>query len=56
MAGSFRLLMGELLLVEWLFSWPGLGRLLVQTLVPPSLAAGSATPTLLVSLTHPCPP
>jgi peptide/nickel transport system permease protein len=41
MASSFRLLMAELVLVEWLFSWPGLGRLLVQTLVPPSLSAPS---------------
>lgn len=39
MAGSFRLLMAELLLVEWLFNWPGLGRMLVQTLVPPSLSS-----------------
>jgi peptide/nickel transport system permease protein len=39
MAGSFRLLMAELILVEWLFSWPGLGRLLVQTLVPPNLSS-----------------
>ena len=38
MAGSFRLLMAELILVEWLFSWPGIGRLLVQTLIPPNLA------------------
>jgi ABC-type dipeptide/oligopeptide/nickel transport system permease component len=39
MAGSFRLMMAELILVEWLFSWPGLGRLLVQTLVPPNLSS-----------------
>jgi ABC-type dipeptide/oligopeptide/nickel transport system permease component len=39
MAGSFRLLMAELILVEWLFSWPGLGRLLVLTLVPPNLSS-----------------
>lgn len=38
MAGSFRLLVVELLLVEWLFSWPGLGRQLVLTLVPPRLS------------------
>lgn len=38
-ASSFRLLMAELLLVEWLFNWPGLGRLLVQTLVPPRLSS-----------------
>jgi peptide/nickel transport system permease protein len=33
-AGSFRLLMGELIIVEWLFSWPGLGRLFAITLIP----------------------
>lgn len=33
--GSFRLLVGELVVVEWLFAWTGLGRLLAQTLVPP---------------------
>jgi ABC-type dipeptide/oligopeptide/nickel transport system permease component len=38
-ASSFRLLMAELLLVEWLFNWPGLGRMLVQTLVPPRLSS-----------------
>lgn len=38
LAGAFRLLVGELLLVEWLFGWPGLGRLLVLTLIPPSVA------------------
>jgi ABC-type dipeptide/oligopeptide/nickel transport system permease component len=37
-AGSFRLLTGELILVEWLFDWPGLGRLLALTLIPPRLA------------------
>lgn len=39
MAGSFRQLMAELIMVEWLFSWPGLGRLLVLSLVPPNLAS-----------------
>lgn len=37
-ASSFRLLAAELLLVEWLFNWPGLGRLLVQALVPPRVS------------------
>jgi ABC-type dipeptide/oligopeptide/nickel transport system permease component len=37
-AGSFRLLAAELLLVEWLFSWPGIGRMLVHTLVPPRVS------------------
>lgn len=31
---AFRLLMGELIIVEWLFQWPGLGRLLATTLIP----------------------
>jgi len=34
---AFRQTLGELILVEWLFSWPGLGRLLVLTLVPGGL-------------------
>lgn len=37
--GSLRLLVGELILVEWLFSWPGLGRLVAQTLVPAHLTS-----------------
>jgi peptide/nickel transport system permease protein len=37
-AGSFRMLVGELIVVEWLFSWPGLGNLLASTLVPNELS------------------
>ncbi|MEZ4618324.1 MAG: ABC transporter permease [Caldilineaceae bacterium] len=37
-AASLRLLTGELLLVEKLFGWPGLGRLLASALVPPTTA------------------
>ena len=33
-AASARLLMGELILIEWLFRWPGLGNLFAQALVP----------------------
>lgn len=33
-AASFRLLIGELILIEWLFNWPGLGRLFALVLVP----------------------
>lgn len=33
-AVSARLLVGELIVVEWLFAWPGLGRLLILVLVP----------------------
>ncbi len=39
-AGSFRLLVGELIVVEWLFSWPGLGNLLASTLVPNIMSTG----------------
>jgi ABC-type dipeptide/oligopeptide/nickel transport system permease component len=37
-AGSFRLLVGELVVVEWLFNWPGIGKLLASTLVPGMLS------------------
>jgi peptide/nickel transport system permease protein len=46
-AGSVRLLVGELILVEWLFQWPGLGRLLGWTLVPPLLSSSSGGPLFL---------
>jgi peptide/nickel transport system permease protein len=38
-AGSFRLLAAELIVVEWLFGWPGLGRLLASTLILPGTSA-----------------
>ena len=37
-AGSLRLLLAELIVVEWLFGWPGLGRLLALTLIAPRIA------------------
>ena len=37
-AGSLRLLIGELIVVEWLFSWPGLGRLMALALIAPRVA------------------
>jgi peptide/nickel transport system permease protein len=52
-AGSFRLLMTELVLVEWLFGWPGLGRMLVQTLVPPSMSTPGGHADLSVFLLYP---
>ncbi len=33
-ASSMRLLVAELIVVEWLFEWPGIGRLLADTLAP----------------------
>jgi peptide/nickel transport system permease protein len=47
-AGSFRLLMGELVVVEWLFSWPGLGKLLASTLVPGLLSTNLGTSALFL--------
>lgn len=38
-ASAFRGTMGELILVEWLFNWPGIGRLLVLALVPPRISS-----------------
>jgi peptide/nickel transport system permease protein len=38
--GSLRLMIGELILVEWIFSWPGLGRQLALTLLAPESTAG----------------
>ena len=47
-AGSFRLLVGELLVVEWLFNWPGLGNLLASALVPGTLSSNlGSTPLFL---------
>jgi peptide/nickel transport system permease protein len=46
-AGSIRLLVGELILIEWLFQWPGLGRLLGWTLIPPLLSSSGGSPLFL---------
>jgi len=37
LAGGFRQTLAELVLVESIFNWPGLGRLIAQTLVAPSV-------------------
>ena len=45
---SYRLLIGEIILVEYLFAWPGLGRLMAETLVPPRLAGAiGSTPSAM---------
>lgn len=46
-AGMLRLLVGEMVLVEWLFRWPGLGRLLGWTLVPAQLSSATGSPLFL---------
>lgn len=46
-AGALRVTLVELLVVEFIFSWPGLGSLMVSLLVPPRVAISSAAaPTL----------
>lgn len=40
-ANTSRWLIGELIIVEWLFNWPGLGRLLAQALIQPATTANS---------------
>jgi len=46
-AGLIRLLVGEQVLIEWLFRWPGLGRLLAWTLVPAQLSSTRGSPLFL---------
>lgn len=47
-AGSLRLLVGELIIVEWLFDWPGLGRLFALALsLPGRLTFSARSPVLL---------
>lgn len=46
--GTFRLSVGELVVVEWLYHWPGLGYLLASALVPGELSTNlGATPLFL---------
>jgi peptide/nickel transport system permease protein len=46
-AGLSRLIFGEQILIEWLFRWPGLGRLLAWTLVPAQLSSTKGSPLFL---------
>jgi peptide/nickel transport system permease protein len=46
-ASSVRLLVGELIVVEWLFGWPGLGRLLASTLIPGMTSSTVQAPLFL---------
>ena len=38
-AGAMRLLVAELIVVEWLFGWPGLGYMMAATLIPAQIAS-----------------
>lgn len=46
-AGLQRFLVGELILIEWLFRWPGLGRILGWTLVPAQQTSSAVSPLFL---------
>lgn len=47
-ASTFRMSVGELVVVEWLYRWPGLGYLLASALVPGELSTSlGATPLFL---------
>ncbi len=46
-AGSLRMLVADLILVEWLFSWPGLGRMLAYVLIPPQITNQAGSPYFL---------
>ena len=46
-AGLLRFTVGELILIEWLFRWPGLGRLLAWALVPAQLTSTRGSPLFL---------
>jgi peptide/nickel transport system permease protein len=47
-ASMFRFMMGELVVVEWLYKWPGLGYLMASALVPGELSTQlGATPLFL---------
>lgn len=47
LAGSVRLLVGELILIEKLFGWPGIGQLIANTLVPAQFASARVATTFL---------
>lgn len=46
-AGLQRFLVGELIMIEWLFRWPGLGRMLGWTLIPAEFTSSSGSPLFL---------
>lgn len=52
-AAALRLLVGELILVEWLFGWPGLGKLLASTLLPPTVASAGGLTGAARTFLHP---
>ena len=49
-AGSLRFMVAELIIIERLFDWPGLGRLFSTTLVLTSVSNNLLLPPLLAAL------
>jgi peptide/nickel transport system permease protein len=52
-SSAFRLSIAELILVEYLFSWPGIGRMLARTLVPPRTVGVGGLIDMNVYFLHP---
>ncbi len=46
-SSAVRLLVGELIVIEWLFEWPGLGRMLASTLIPSGTSSPAQAPLFL---------
>ncbi len=46
-ATSLRTLVADLILVEWLFFWPGIGRFLASALIPADKTNMASSPYLL---------
>lgn len=53
LASSLRWMTAELILVEWIFAWPGLGRLLAYVLIPPQTAGPNALGSTAVVFLNP---
>lgn len=49
-AGSWRLLIVELIILEWMFNWPGLGKLFASTLITTFHSANFLYPPLFATL------
>jgi peptide/nickel transport system permease protein len=52
-AAALRVMVGELILVEWLFGWPGLGKLLASALLPPNVASAGLLSGATRNFLHP---
>ena len=52
-SSAFRLSVAELILVEYLFNWPGIGRMLARTLVSPNTVGPGGLLDMTVYFLHP---